>query len=185
MTAEASGVDAPDVDRAFVRRALFNVLLGARLVDPARLAASLGCSVETVDGGLEDLGDLLAELGLRLEPGEKGLRLERTAEMEDLLERYRGGGLLREETHLTLALLARLGTATMPEIATIRRVETVRDAFETLLEQGLVEESGRRPGRGRPFVYQLTPAGHRLLQLRPRGGSPPAATSETAEEEPR
>lgn len=167
----APGPVAPGVDRALLRRALANVLLGARHLDPARLAAVVGCSEAEVGAALEELVGLLRELGLEVVSGDRGVRLERTAEMEDVVERYRGGAVLREETHLTLQLLAKLGPSTMPELAKVRRVDNVRDAMTTLLEHQLVEESGRRPGRGRPIVYRITEAGKHFLEGRAVGAS--------------
>ena len=88
----------------------------------------------------------------------KVLREERTQKPE-LIERFLG---LESTTHLsraaleTLAIIAYQQPVTRPQIDSIRGVNS-DSMMKSLLNKGLILESGRADGPGRPILYSTTP----------------------------
>ncbi len=143
------------------------LFLSSEPVCVADLAEVTGCSAQDVDGAL-------AELAVAFAPGERGLLLRELAggwtlvsapEAEDaarqLLAKPRTPPLTPAQAE-TLAIVAYLQPVSRPEITRIRGV-SADSAAGTLLERGLIEESGR--SQFGAVLYRTTPLFLKLFGL--------------------
>lgn len=125
------------------------LFLSADPVNETELAEACECAPEEITEALEELGKAYA-------PGERGLQLRELAggwtfatapEAEPaarrLLAKPRTPPLSPAQAE-TLAIVAYLQPVSRPEISRIRGV-SADSAASTLLERGLIEESGRSP----------------------------------------
>ncbi len=87
------------------------------------------------------------------------MQLTTAPELAELIERFLG---LEATSHLsraaleTLAIIAYQQPVTRPQIDSIRGVNS-DGMMKSLLSKGLILESGRSDGPGRPFLYSTTP----------------------------
>jgi len=138
------------------------------------LAEAAGCSAEELAGALEELSAAFA-------PGERGLLLRELAggwtltsapEAEEaarrLLAKPRTPPLTPAQAE-TLAIVAYLQPVSRPEITRIRGV-SADSASGTLLERGLIEESGR--SQFGAVLYRTTPLFLKLFGLGSLGDLP-------------
>jgi segregation and condensation protein B len=159
----AENPQAPPLAR-IVEALLF---LSAEPVGERDLADAAGCSPV-------ELAEALAELGAAFAPGERGVVLRQLAggwtlasapEAEEaarrLLARPRTPPLTPAQAE-TLAIVAYLQPVSRPEITRIRGV-SADSAAGTLLERGLVEESGR--SQFGAVLYRTTPLFLKLFGL--------------------
>jgi segregation and condensation protein B len=129
---------------------------------------------EAAEAEPEAVAAALAELATHYAPGERGLVMREVAggftlatapEQEDaarrLLARPRTPPLTPAQAE-TLAIVAYLQPVSRPEITRIRGV-SADSATGTLLERGLVEESGRSPFGA--ILYRTTPLFLKLFGL--------------------
>jgi segregation and condensation protein B len=128
-------------------------------VTTAQLAAALDVSPSVVERGLIELGESLRAHGLRLQQHGGRIQLTTAPDLADLIERFLG---LEATTHLsraaleTLAIVAYQQPVTRPLVDSIRGVNS--DAMmKSLLNKGLIQETGRTEGPGRPILYSTTP----------------------------
>lgn len=132
-------------------------------VTTAQLAAALDVAPSVVERGLHELDTSLANRGLRLQRNAGRFQLTTAPELAELLERFLG---LEATTHLsraaleTLAIIAYQQPVTRPQIDAIRGVNS-DSMMKSLLHKGLILESGRADGPGRPILYSTT---HEFLQ---------------------
>lgn len=123
------------------------------------LAESLGVSLKTVEAGLVELERMLASGGLRLQRHAGRIQLTSAPELAQSIERFLG---LEARSHLsrpaleTLAIVAYSQPATRPQIDSIRGVNS-ETMLKGLLAKGLIHETGRSEGPGRPILYATTP----------------------------
>jgi segregation and condensation protein B len=135
------------------------LFLSAEPVTESELAEACECEPEDVGGALEELKGLYApgERGLELRELAGGWTLATTAESEAaarrLLAKPRTPPLSPAQAE-TLAIVAYLQPVSRPEITRIRGV-SADSAAGTLLERGLIEESGRSPFGA--VLYRTTP----------------------------
>jgi segregation and condensation protein B len=128
-------------------------------VTPAQLATALDVAHSVVERGLHELEMVLATRGLRLQRHAGRVQLTTAPRMAQLIERFLG---LEATTHLsraaleTLAIVAYQQPVTRPQIDAIRGVNS-DSMLKSLLHKGLILESGRAEGPGRPFLYSTTP----------------------------
>jgi segregation and condensation protein B len=162
------------------------LFLSPEPVAAAALADAAECDAEEALAAL-------AELGAAYAPGERGLVLRELAggwtlatapEHEDaarrLLARPRTPPLTPAQAE-TLAIVAYLQPVSRPEITRIRGV-AADSASGTLLERGLIEESGR--SQFGAVLYRTTPLFLKLFGLTGLGDLPePGAWDPTPEEE--
>lgn len=152
----AIGENEPAADLAARLEALLFVSAGP--VAPARLAEVLGCSTAEIDAGVRQLEAGLARRGLRVQHHGAGLQLTTSPLVAADIERYLN---LESSVHLTraaletLAIIAYQQPATRPHIDSIRGVNS-ETSLHTLLRYGLIEETGRGEGPGRPILYVTT-----------------------------
>jgi segregation and condensation protein B len=128
-------------------------------VTTAQLAAALDVSPSVIERGLNELDTALATRGLRLQRNAGRFQLTTAPQLAELIERFLG---LEATTHLsraaleTLAIIAYQQPVTRPQIDSIRGVNS-DSMMKSLLHKGLILESGRADGPGRPILYSTTP----------------------------
>ena len=135
------------------------LFVSAEPVPVNQLAQALDVSASVVERGLKELEDSLKTRGLRLQRNAGRIQMTTAAEVADLVETFLG---LEAITHLsraaleTLAIIAYQQPVTRPQVDSIRGVNS--DAMmKSLLSKGLILESGRTEGPGRPILYSTTP----------------------------
>ena len=128
-------------------------------VTTAQLATALDVAPSVVERGLNELDASLATRGLRLQRHAGRFQLTTAPQLTELIERFLG---LEATTHLsraaleTLAIIAYQQPVTRPQIDSIRGVNS-DSMMKSLLSKGLILESGRADGPGRPILYSTTP----------------------------
>ena len=135
------------------------LFVAAEPVTTAQLAASLDVSASVVERGLNELEASLLNRGLRLQRHSGRCQLTTAPQLAEEIERFLG---LETTTHLsraaleTLAIVAYQQPVTRPQIDAIRGVNS-DSMMKSLLSKGLIIESGRTDGPGRPILYSTTP----------------------------
>jgi segregation and condensation protein B len=135
------------------------LFVAAEPVTTAQLAAALDVAPSVVERGLHELDTALASRGLRLQRHAGRFQLTTAPELAELIERFLG---LESTTHLrraaleTLAIIAYQQPVTRPQIDSIRGVNS-DSMMKSLLNKGLILESGRADGPGRPILYSTAP----------------------------
>ena len=135
------------------------LFVAAEPVSTAQLAAALDIAPSVVERGLNELDTALANRGLRLQRNAGRFQLTTAPQLAELVERFLG---LEVTTHLsraaleTLAIIAYQQPVTRPQIDSIRGVNS-DSMMKSLLHKGLILESGRADGPGRPILYSTTP----------------------------
>lgn len=135
------------------------LFVSAEPVPVQQLSQALDVTVSVVERGLKELEDSLQNRGLRLQRNAGRVQLTTAPELAGLVETFLG---LEAVTHLsraaleTLAIIAYQQPVTRPQVDSIRGVNS--DAMlKSLLSKGLILESGRTDGPGRPILYSTTP----------------------------
>jgi segregation and condensation protein B len=135
------------------------LFVAAGPVTTAQLAEALDVAPSVVERGLNELDASLATRGLRLQRHGGRFQLTTAPQLAELIERFLG---LEATTHLsraaleTLAIIAYQQPVTRPQIDAIRGVNS-DSMMKSLLSKGLILESGRADGPGRPILYSTTP----------------------------
>ena len=120
-----------------------------------QLAAALDEAPTAVEQGLIEFDASLCNRGLRLLRHAGRVQLTTAPELANLVEHFLG---LEATTHLsraaleTLAIIAYRQPVTRPHIDSIRGVNS-DSMLKSLLNKGLIQESGRTEGPGRPILY--------------------------------
>jgi segregation and condensation protein B len=148
-------VDAPLTIEARLEALLF---VSGAPVTTLRLAEALGVGGAEVEAALLRLDGLLASRGLRLQRYRGGSSLttapQAAGDVARLLDLDSSAHLTRAALE-TLSIIAYRQPATRPLIDSIRGVNS-EASVHTLVRYGLVEESGRGEGPGRPILYSTT-----------------------------
>lgn len=161
------------------------LFVAAEPVPMGQLAAALDVSSSVVERGLNELDESLTARGLRLQRNAGRVQLTTAPELAELIERFLG---LDSTTHLTRAALETLSIVayqqpvTRPQIDAIRGVNS-DSMIKSLLNKGLVIESGRADGPGRPILYSTSPEFLQHFGLNSILEMPPLAKSEEDEED--
>jgi segregation and condensation protein B len=135
------------------------LFVSAEPVAMAQLATVLDVTTSVVERGLKELDESLLTRGLRLQRNAGRVQLTTAPELAQLVELFLG---LEATTHLsraaleTLAIIAYQQPCTRPQVDAIRGVNS-DSMLKSLLSKGLVQESGRTDGPGRPILYSTTP----------------------------
>jgi segregation and condensation protein B len=135
------------------------LFVAAEPVTAAQLAAALDVAPSVIERGLNELDDSLLTRGLRLQRHAGRVQLTTAPQLAELIERFLG---LDATTHLsraaleTLAIIAYQQPVTRPQIDAIRGVNS-DSMLKSLLNKGLILESGRADGPGRPILYSTAP----------------------------
>jgi segregation and condensation protein B len=161
------------------------LFVAAEPVTPTQLATALDVSPSVIERGLNELGASLATRGLRLQRHAGRVQLTTAPQLAELIERFLG---LEATTHLsraaleTLAIIAYQQPVTRPQIDSIRGVNS-DSMMKSLLNKGLILESGRADGPGRPILYSTTPEFLQHFGLNSILEMPPLAPLAKPEEE--
>jgi segregation and condensation protein B len=135
------------------------LFVAAEPVTPAHLAEALNVNPSAVETALKDLEASLQGRGLRLQRHAGRVQLTTAPNLAEAIERFLG---LEATTHLsraaleTLAIIAYQQPVTHPQIDAIRGVNS-DSMLKSLLSKGLIFESGRTDGPGRPILYSTSP----------------------------
>lgn len=161
------------------------LFVSAEPVPVAQLAAALDVTSSVVERGLKELEDALQTRGLRLQRHAGRVQLTTTPELAWLVERFLG---LEATTHLsraaleTLAIIALQQPVTRPQVDAIRGVNS-DSMMKSLLSKGLIQETGRTDGPGRPILYSTTPEFLQHFGLNSIAELPPLAAPPEEEHE--
>jgi segregation and condensation protein B len=159
--ASAEEAAAPDIESNLPLAVKLEALLfvAAEPVTTAQLATALDVAPSVIERGLHELDASLSSRGLRLQRHAGRVQLTTAPELAEVVERFLG---LEATTHLsraaleTLAIIAYQQPVTRPHIDSIRGVNS-DSMLKSLLHKGLILESGRADGPGRPILYSTTP----------------------------
>jgi len=135
------------------------LFVAAEPVPSSQLAAALDVTPSVIERGLNELDASLSTRGLRLQRHAGRVQLTTAPQLAELIERFLG---LEATSHLsraaleTLAIVAYQQPVTRPQIDSIRGVNS-DSMIKSLLNKGLVLETGRADGPGRPILYSTSP----------------------------
>src|SRR5690606_20740311 len=162
------------------------LFVSAEPVPLGQLAQALDVTPSVVERGLKELDDSLLTRGLCLQRNAGRVQLTTASELASLVEKFLG---LEAVTHLsraaleTLAIIAYQQPVTRPQVDAVRGVNS--DAMmKSLLSKGLIQETGRTDGPGRPILYSTTPEFLQHFGLNSIMELPPLAVPAEAEPEP-
>jgi segregation and condensation protein B len=173
-----------DIDLPLSLKLEAMLFVAAEPVTTSQLATALDVSNSVVERGLNELDASLASRGLRLQRHAGRVQLTTAPELAELIERFLG---LEATSHLsraaleTLAIIAYQQPVTRPQIDAIRGVNS-DSMMKSLLNKGLILESGRADGPGRPILYSTTPEFLQHFGLNSILEMPPLARPEEVEE---
>ncbi|MEN8240468.1 MAG: SMC-Scp complex subunit ScpB [Chloroflexota bacterium] len=126
---------------------------------PKQIADALGESVGVINRAIKRLGDQLSTRGLRLQENKGRYQLTTAPELSEAVENFlhlEATSKLSPASLEALAIVAYQQPATRPMIDSIRGVNS-DSVIRNLLSKGLIEESGRSDGPGRPILYSTAP----------------------------
>ena len=156
---QSTSISVPNTELSLAAKIEAMLFVSAEPVPVAQLATALDVTVSVVERGLKELDEALLGRGLRLQRNAGRVQLTTAPELASLVELFLG---LEATTHLsraaleTLAIIAYQQPCTRPQVDSIRGVNS--DAMmKSLLSKGLIQESGRTDGPGRPILYSTTP----------------------------
>lgn len=162
------------------------LFVSAEPVPVQQLSQALDVTASVVERGLKELVDSLQMRGLRLQRNAGRVQLTTAPQLAGLVETFLG---LEAVTHLsraaleTLAIIAYQQPVTRPQVDAIRGVNS--DAMlKSLLSKGLILESGRTDGPGRPILYSTTPEFLQHFGLNSLMELPPLAAPREEDSEP-
>ena len=135
------------------------LFVAAEPVAPASLAEALDVTASTVEHALKELEESLQTRGLRLQRNAGRVQLTTAPQLAVTVERFLG---LEATSHLsraaleTLAIIAYQQPVTRPQVDSLRGVNS-DGMMKSLMSKGLIQESGRTDGPGRPILYSTSP----------------------------
>ena len=135
------------------------LFVAAEPVANQQLAAALETTTTAVEQGLRALDETLAARGLRLQRHGGRVQMTSAPEHAALIERFLGleaTSRLSRAALETLSIIAYQQPVTRPQVDEVRGVNS-DSMLKSLLSKGLIQESGRTDGPGRPILYSTTP----------------------------
>lgn len=123
-----------------------------------QIAQALESTPRQIELALEELEKDYAQRGIRLQRHKSGLKLTSAPQAATLVERFldlEATSRLSAAALECLAIIAYQQPITRPQIDAIRGVNS-DSVLRTLLSNGLIEETGRAEGPGRPILYVTT-----------------------------
>jgi segregation and condensation protein B len=152
-------VEPPTAEPLSLEALIESLLFVADGAVPAgRLAEALGVSNREVEAALASLAQNYKQRGLSLQRFRDKVQLTTSPSAAAQVERFLG---LAAATPLsraaleTLAIVAYQQPVTRPQVEAVRGVNS-DSVIKNLLSKGLIEESGRAEGPGRPVLYSTT-----------------------------
>jgi segregation and condensation protein B len=156
---QSTSTAVPGTELSLAAKIEAMLFVSAEPVPVAQLSQALDVTTSVVERGLKELEEILSTRGLRLQRNAGRVQLTTAPELAELVELFLG---LEATTHLsraaleTLAIIAYQQPCTRPQVDSIRGVNS-DGMMKSLLSKGLVQESGRTDGPGRPILYATTP----------------------------
>jgi segregation and condensation protein B len=156
---QTTSVAVPNTELSLSAKIEAMLFVSAEPVPLGQLSQALDVTTSVVERGLKELDETLSTRGLRLQRNAGRVQLTTAPELAELIELFLG---LEATTHLsraaleTLAIIAYQQPCTRPQVDSIRGVNS-DGMMKSLLSKGLVQESGRTDGPGRPILYSTTP----------------------------
>jgi len=156
---QSTSTAVPGMELSLAAKIEAMLFVSAEPVPVAQLSQALDVTTSVVERGLKELEEILSTRGLRLQRNAGRVQLTTAPELAELVELFLG---LEATTHLsraaleTLAIIAYQQPCTRPQVDSIRGVNS-DGMMKSLLSKGLVQESGRTDGPGRPILYATTP----------------------------
>jgi segregation and condensation protein B len=135
------------------------LFVAAEPVLPSQLAVALETTTTEVEQGLKVLDESLQSRGLRLQRHGGRVQMTSAPEYAELIERFLGleaTSRLSRAALETLSIIAYQQPVTRPQVDEIRGVNS-DSMMKSLLSKGLIQETGRTDGPGRPILYSTTP----------------------------
>ena len=126
---------------------------------PKQIADALEESVSAINLGIKNLTEQLADRGLRLQENKGRYQLTTAPELSGAVENFlhlEATSKLSPAALEALAIVAYQQPVTRPMIDSIRGVNS-DSVIRNLLSKGLIEETGRSDGPGRPILYATAP----------------------------
>jgi segregation and condensation protein B len=150
-----------DVSTFSLDAALESILLAASVpVSVSQLAGILERESSEIEAGLKRIQTHFSEYhGIRLQWHANRVQLTTAPEYAGVIEKFLGldtSSRLSRAALETLAIVAYKQPITRPGIDSIRGVSS-DGVMKNLLSKGLIEETGRTEGPGRPILYSTTP----------------------------
>jgi segregation and condensation protein B len=161
------------------------LFVAAEPVAPTQLAAALETTTTEVEQGLRALEESLQTRGLRLQRHGGRVQMTSAPEFAELIERFLG---LEATTRLsraaleTLSIIAYQQPVTRPQVDAVRGVNS-DGMMKSLLAKGLIQETGRTDGPGRPILYSTTPEFLQHFGINSVRDLPPLELSQETEEQ--
>ncbi|MEA4906327.1 MAG: SMC-Scp complex subunit ScpB [Anaerolineaceae bacterium] len=135
------------------------LFVAAAPVSIAQLAESLDIKAQEVEAGLKALSERFQQQrGLRIQQHTGRVQLTTAPEFASQIEKFLGleaSARLSRAAVETLAIVAYRQPITRPGIDAIRGVNS-DGVMRSLLSKGLLQETGRAEGPGRPILYGTT-----------------------------
>jgi len=128
-------------------------------VPVAQLASALEVTPREVEAALIVLTETYGQRGLRLQRSRDKVQLTTAPTAAEKVQRFLGlaaSAPLTRAALETLAIVAYQQPVTRPQIEAVRGVNS-DSVLKNLLSKGLIEETGRSEGPGRPVLYATTP----------------------------
>jgi segregation and condensation protein B len=124
-----------------------------------QLGVALDLTPAKVKAALDELGELLASRGLRIQSQRGRVQLTTAPELASLIQEFLN---LDATTRLSAAALEALSIISYQQPVTRPQVDAIRGVnsdgvMRSLLSKGLIQEGGRTDGPGRPILYATTP----------------------------
>jgi segregation and condensation protein B len=124
-----------------------------------QLGTVLELTPAKVEAALKELDETLVTRGLRIQTHRGRVQLTTAPELAPLIETFLGldaTSKLSPAALEALSIIAYQQPVTRPQVDAIRGVNS-DGVMRSLLTKGLIQESGRAEGPGRPILYGTTP----------------------------
>lgn len=125
----------------------------------SQIAEALNVSVNTIEASIQSLQDQLVDRGIRIQENKGRYQLTTAPELSPYVEEFlhlENTSRLSSAALETLAIVAYQQPITRPSVDSIRGVNS-DSVIRNLLSKGLIEETGRSDGPGRPILYSTSP----------------------------
>lgn len=135
------------------------LFVAADPVPLAQLGAVLDLTPAKIEAALKELDETLVTRGLRIQTHRGHVQLTTAPELAPLIEALLGldaTSKLSPAALEALSIIAYQQPVTRPQVDAIRGVNS-DGVMRSLLTKGLIQESGRAEGPGRPILYGTTP----------------------------
>jgi len=149
-------------------------------VTVGQLAEALEVHAREIEAALAGLADSYARRGLSLQRFRDKVQLTTAPAAAAAVERFLGlaaAAPLSRAALEALAIIAYQQPVTRPQIEAVRGVNS-DSVIKNLLSKGLIEETGRAEGPGRPVLYCTTPEFMQHFGLASLAELPPLALAE-------